>query len=326
MILSVPHVAHAAVRLQLLAGAFARTSEGLLDRTHLHFFDRSSLYQLLQHAGVRVIDEARVVRRVEETDIPLNLALLPQQVIDLATTGVDADTYQFVVTVAPNAVGVAVEGIPTLVGTLTERLHRVERNCRRLEDLARGFEGQADRRRSEHDRLHQALEEAREGHRRSVEAAAAISEDLRRSELEAQQCRERLAQTSDELVHCQLERRFLRDDLLVKDAYLATLRQQLSQRQQSDADIRALRERVDDLTAERAAEMKCAADLALSMREMRQQLDRARQELHLTHTAAAATLAQPRYMIADRCNDLAKKARFFHAALKRAWAALHRGQ
>ena len=70
IILSVTHVAHAAVRLQLLAGAFPRTSRGLSDHTLLHFFDRSSLQELLRHAGVRVIDEARVVRSVEETEIP----------------------------------------------------------------------------------------------------------------------------------------------------------------------------------------------------------------------------------------------------------------
>lgn len=324
IILSVPHVAHAAARLQLLGGAFARSSEGLLHRTHLHLFDRSSLYQLLQHAGVRVVDEARVVRRVDETGIPLNLALFPQEVIDLATTGPDADTYQFVVTVAPNPVGVAAERMPALVGTLTERLHRVERNCRRLEDLARDFEGQANRWRCERDRLHQALEEARAEQQRTVGTAAAVSENLRRSELEDRRSKERLAQMSAELAHCQMERRFLRDDLLVKDAYLATLREQISQRQESDVEIRALRERVDAVTAERDAETKSAADLHVSMRELRRQLDRVHQELHLVHASAAATLAQPRYVIADRCNIWAKKASFFHGALKRTWAALHR--
>jgi 2-polyprenyl-3-methyl-5-hydroxy-6-metoxy-1,4-benzoquinol methylase len=321
IILSVPHTAPATVRLPLLTGVFARASQGPLDRSHQHVFDRSSLYQLLQHAGVRVVDEARVVRRVEETGVALSLARFPQSVIDRATTGPDEDTCQFVMTVAPNPTGAAVEGMPALVGTLTERLHRLERHCRRLEELARDLEGQVDRRRGERDR---ALEEAREEHRRSAESAVAISQTLHRSELEGQRSNERLAQTSAELVHCQLEGRFLRDDLLVKDAYIATLREQASQRHESDVEIRALRQKIDGVAAERDVETKNAAALAASMRDMHQQLDRTRQELQQVHASAAATLAQPRYVIADRCNAWTKKAGFFHGALKRACAALSR--
>src|SRR3954454_23807229 len=40
VVTSIPNVTHAAVRLQLLAGRFPRTDIGLLDRTHLQFFDR----------------------------------------------------------------------------------------------------------------------------------------------------------------------------------------------------------------------------------------------------------------------------------------------
>ena len=326
IILSVPHVAHAAVRLQLLAGAFPRTSKGLLDRTHLHFFDRSSLHELLRHAGVRVIDEARVVRSLEETEIPLNLSAFPQEAIDLATAGPDADTYQFVVTVAPGAAGTSVERMPTLVSTLTEHLHRAELNCRRLQERARDLDSQVDRDRCEHDRLHGALEQAREGHRRSAEALASAGEDLQRSDLQRQQSEEQLVRTTDELVRCQLERRFLRDDVLVKDAYLATLREQATQRQESHADIRVLTERLDDLTTTHAAAVKRHTDLELANREIRQQLERAQQELHGVHVSVADTLAQPRYVVADRCNALARKARFLHAALKRVWTARYRGQ
>ena len=326
MILSVPHVAHAAVRLQLLAGVFARTPEGLLDRTHQHFFDRSSLHELLQHSGVRVIDEARVVRSLEETEIPLNLALLPREAIDYATTGPDADTYQFVVTAAPGAGGTAVERMPTLVGTLTEHLHRIERDCRRLRERTKELESQVDRYRCEHDGLRKALEQAREGHRRAVETAAAGREDLVRSEIKRQQSEEQLARTTEELTRCQLERRFLRDDVLVKDAYLATLRQQATLRRQSHTDVRALTDRLDQLATKHAAEAKRAADLALSNCEIRQQLEQTQQELQRVHVSVADTLAQPRYLLADRFNAWARRIRFLHAALKRVWTAWNRGQ
>ncbi len=350
IILSVPHVAHAAVRLRLLTGAFPRTSGGILDGAHHHVFDRSLLHEVLRNAGVRVIDEARVVRSLEETEIPLNLAALPQQAIDVATTGADADTYQFVVTVAPGAIDTGIERTPTVVNTLTEHLHRVERTCRRLQDRAEDLASQVDTYRCEHERLREALEEAREGHRRAVETLTASREELERSEVQRQVSEEQLARATNELVRCQQERRFLRDDVLVKDAYLARLRQQATERQHSHADIRALSERVDELTAKHSAEKKLAGDLALSIREMREELDHARQqvkraeeialsnramreqlerterELHRVHATVAATLAQPRYVVADRFNAWAKKARPLHAALKRVWALCYRDE
>ena len=76
--------------------------------------------------------------------------------------------------------------------------------------------------------------------RLAMAAAAFWSSEHRQSE-------EQLARTTNELARCQVERRFLRDDVLVKDAYLATLRQQVAQSQQAHEDLRAARERLDDL-------------------------------------------------------------------------------
>jgi hypothetical protein len=39
------------------------------------------------------------------------------------------------------------------------------------------------------------------------------------------------------------------------------------------------------------------------------------------HTAIAHTVAQPRYVLADRLNGWLKKLTFVHAPLKRAWLA-----
>jgi SAM-dependent methyltransferase len=299
IILSVTHVAHAAVRLQLLAGALPRGSRGPSDQTLLHVFDRSSLRDLLRRADVCVIDEARVVRSVEETEIAVDLAVFPREAIDRATAGPDADTYQFVVTVVPGAVGPTVEHTPGLVSTLTEHLHRAEHNCRRLQERVRDLE---------------------------TEAVTAVTEDFRRLELEHRQSEEQLAKTTTELARCQVERRFLCDDVLVKDAYLATLRQQVSQSQQAHEDFRAARERLDDVTAEHATEAKRAADLAVANREVHRQLERAQHELHRLHVSVADTLAQPRYVLADRCNAWARKVGFLHTALKRVWTARHRGR
>lgn len=53
-IISVPNIAHLAVRGMLLAGKFPRMERGPLDKTHLQFFTRDTAHALLREAGLRV--------------------------------------------------------------------------------------------------------------------------------------------------------------------------------------------------------------------------------------------------------------------------------
>jgi 2-polyprenyl-3-methyl-5-hydroxy-6-metoxy-1,4-benzoquinol methylase len=62
--ISIPNVAHAWVRLSLLAGRFDYAERGILDRTHLRFFTRRTLGVLVTGAGLRVT-------RMTSTPVPL---------------------------------------------------------------------------------------------------------------------------------------------------------------------------------------------------------------------------------------------------------------
>jgi 2-polyprenyl-3-methyl-5-hydroxy-6-metoxy-1,4-benzoquinol methylase len=53
-IISLPNVAHLAVRMMLLFGLFPRMEKGILDKTHLHFFTRDTAEATLREAGLRV--------------------------------------------------------------------------------------------------------------------------------------------------------------------------------------------------------------------------------------------------------------------------------
>ena len=52
IVASIPNVAHVSVRLELLLGSFRREKLGILDETHLQFFTRDSLHELLASCGV----------------------------------------------------------------------------------------------------------------------------------------------------------------------------------------------------------------------------------------------------------------------------------
>ena len=90
---------HGAVRLQLLEGRFIYTELGLLDKTHLRFFDRPGVDRLFTEAGYEIFDVSRVTRAVTDTEIPVdpNNPLIAERLAH----DVEAETYQFIVLAAP---------------------------------------------------------------------------------------------------------------------------------------------------------------------------------------------------------------------------------
>lgn len=64
-IVSLPNVAHLAVRLMLLFGYFPKMDRGILDRTHLHFFTKDTAQETMRQAGLHI-------QRITATGIPLD--------------------------------------------------------------------------------------------------------------------------------------------------------------------------------------------------------------------------------------------------------------
>jgi 2-polyprenyl-3-methyl-5-hydroxy-6-metoxy-1,4-benzoquinol methylase len=65
-LISVPNIANLWVRLNLLLGRFDYTDRGILDRTHLRFFTRKTLLQMLSQSELKIIS-------MQVTPIPLEL-------------------------------------------------------------------------------------------------------------------------------------------------------------------------------------------------------------------------------------------------------------
>jgi 2-polyprenyl-3-methyl-5-hydroxy-6-metoxy-1,4-benzoquinol methylase len=66
VVISIPNVAHLWVRLSLLLGRFEYAERGILDRTHLRFFTRRTLLELLAQAEL-------AVNALQVTPVPLPL-------------------------------------------------------------------------------------------------------------------------------------------------------------------------------------------------------------------------------------------------------------
>jgi SAM-dependent methyltransferase len=68
LLVSLPNVANVSIRVGLLFGRFRYTDRGILDRSHLSFYTRSSARQLLEGGDFRV-------RAMEPTAMPYELAI-----------------------------------------------------------------------------------------------------------------------------------------------------------------------------------------------------------------------------------------------------------
>jgi len=103
LVISVPNVSHVDVRLHLLAGRWEYQEVGLLDRTHLRWFTRASLRELLASVGF-------VARRLETVVHPHGASQLaldddgyPDDALRYVATDPDATVYQFVVEASRDA-------------------------------------------------------------------------------------------------------------------------------------------------------------------------------------------------------------------------------
>lgn len=201
VVASIPNVTHAAVRLQLLDGSFTYTDTGLLDRTHVRFFDRTEVEKLFDDAGLTVMERLEVRREPHETEIPLDLSTVPQETLDAIKADPDARVFQWVVVARRHVDDVEVDTTGIATALLAE-VSRLEKGIRESADHVAWLE--------EH------LRDKDEIHRASVNANERVAE-LDRT------LRERIT----ELVESHEAVQALRADLEVKDAYVAHLQTSL---------------------------------------------------------------------------------------------------
>ncbi len=96
LIVSIPNIAHADLRLALLEGRFEYTDIGLLDHTHLSFFTRDRLASFLADGGLTAVEWHRIHRDIGATETSLRPELVEWGKLVLADDP-EATTYQWIV-------------------------------------------------------------------------------------------------------------------------------------------------------------------------------------------------------------------------------------
>ena len=97
LLLSVPNVAHIALICDLIEGAFEYRSEGLLDNTHVRFFTRHSLVNLLHNSGLGIVSIDQIELDPRHTEFDFHPDSFPPKLFNLLASRADALTYQFII-------------------------------------------------------------------------------------------------------------------------------------------------------------------------------------------------------------------------------------
>lgn len=111
VVISIPNVTHAALRLALLQGSWTYSDRGLLDRTHVQFFTRSTLIEMVRGAGLVPVDVRSTTAPTFETEISIDRSNLPEGIVAWVESQPDSDVYQYVLRAVRDDADGVVEGL-----------------------------------------------------------------------------------------------------------------------------------------------------------------------------------------------------------------------
>jgi len=103
LVVSLPNVAHASLRLALLQGRFVYGPWGLLDSTHLRFFTRASTREMFHRAGWLIVETRDVEIEPRNWEVKWEPHDVSVGTLRSVSRDVDAFAYQFVFRAIPES-------------------------------------------------------------------------------------------------------------------------------------------------------------------------------------------------------------------------------
>jgi len=93
---SIPNIGHNAVIMDLIQGKFDYRPLGLLDESHLRFYTKKSVIELLESSGLTIIKLQAIFVRPEDTELRQDYTSFPKPVEDILKSREEANVYQFI--------------------------------------------------------------------------------------------------------------------------------------------------------------------------------------------------------------------------------------
>ena len=97
MVISLPHVGHNGVILNLIQGCFDYREWGLLDKTHIRFFCVKNIQQLFNEAGLKILEAEFVVRSPLRTEFADDWRAAPNEIKKILKKNKFGNVYQVVI-------------------------------------------------------------------------------------------------------------------------------------------------------------------------------------------------------------------------------------
>ncbi len=102
LLISIPNITHASIALNIINGKWEYKPIGLLDETHLRFFDKQSFLNLLEEKGFCPIKIKRVIINPWDTEFKTPYSKYPKEIINyIEKNNPDYNTYQFIIKAIP---------------------------------------------------------------------------------------------------------------------------------------------------------------------------------------------------------------------------------
>lgn len=96
ILISVPNITHNAIIMDMLQGKFDYRPTGLLDETHIHFFTRRHLVEVLEYAGLKPLEILVTQRRPETTEFKQDYRYFPDPIRSYLRSRPDGHVYQYI--------------------------------------------------------------------------------------------------------------------------------------------------------------------------------------------------------------------------------------
>lgn len=138
ILLSLPNGAHGSIGLEVLDGRWQYRQLGLLDKTHLRFFDKDGITLLLDEAGFYISRLQRIMIHPRDTEMKTPWDSYPREVTAyLEKVNPEFQTYQFVIKACPTDEQDGRVGLEDARQAEAERADRLEKVLKeKLKELA----------------------------------------------------------------------------------------------------------------------------------------------------------------------------------------------
>jgi len=162
ILVSIPNGVHGAVALELLDGRLDYRDTGLLDNTHLKFFDKAHILHLMDEAGYLVSHLDRIIVHPADTELKTQWEGYPREVTAyIEKVNPEYKTYQFILKAFPTTEKGWKEGLEDAIrsqrrkrSALEGNLKEVKEKNRLLEKMVADVNSELEKKEMRHNEVH----------------------------------------------------------------------------------------------------------------------------------------------------------------------------